>query len=73
MLMILNFFMLEDQLNYGESTSQIIRALRSEDKVIFDDMMPQCKLYASHTSTMILNQRYSSIEAPQSHRRVTVD
>jgi len=26
--------------------------LRSEDKVIFDDLMRQCKLYASHASTM---------------------
>jgi len=26
--------------------------LRSEDKVIFDDLMCQCKLYASHASTM---------------------
>ncbi len=26
--------------------------LRSEDKLIFDDLMRQCKLYASHASTM---------------------
>jgi len=26
--------------------------LRSEDKVIFDDLMRQCKLYASHANTM---------------------
>ncbi|MGO9645874.1 MAG: hypothetical protein ACLPY5_14155 [Candidatus Bathyarchaeia archaeon] len=26
--------------------------LRSDDKVIFDDLMRQCKLYASHASTM---------------------
>jgi len=26
--------------------------LRSEDKEIFDDLMRQCKLYASHASTM---------------------
>ena len=26
--------------------------LRSEDKIIFDDLMRQCKHYASHASTM---------------------
>ncbi len=26
--------------------------LRSEDKMVFDDLMRQCKLYASHASTM---------------------
>ncbi len=26
--------------------------LRSGDRVIFDDLMRQCKLYASHASTM---------------------
>jgi hypothetical protein len=39
----------EDELGKLQKFSDF---LRSEDKLVFDDLMTQCRLYASHASTM---------------------